>query len=226
MGFQKRLWWSASLLSASGTVVLIVLSLSAAQLPPLQLIFWIWPVASVASAVLLMRCYRLEPSNESGFWHLRLEDLLAVTLYAALLLAIFRRELSELFLQVGVPFALMSAVAFMIGLLVAQRKRVYERPKKFAFAFGYGTRALGLFAAFALVAVIIIDGLTVNSPFFWLRMVLFCDYENLIGDQRLWQLALHRMALACLPIGLVASFMANQWIRHTTVKPALDAPAN
>ena len=167
----------------------------------------------------------VKPSTSRGYWHLRIEDLLCAAFYAAFLLALLQHTLGDLFLRVGMPFTLLNVAALLIGLLAAQRRGVTERARKFAFAFGYGTRLVGLLGWGALAAVILMDWLSFDAPFLWCREVLYLSHYRSSMQQR-WQLELHRMALVCLPAGLLMMFVAQAWIRRTGVKPVVDVAAN
>jgi hypothetical protein len=221
MGIQKKIWWSALILSGGGSIALIFICLSGLN-PPV--VWWIWPPATVSSAVALSFCYKAEPSTVRGYWHLRIEDLLCAAFYAAFLLAVTQHTLENLFMKVGMPFTLLNVVALLLGLLAAQRRGITARTGKFAFAFGYGTRLVGLLGLGALAVVILMDWLSFNTPFFWLRQILFGVLEFAPLEGR-WLLVLHRMALVCLPAGLMMTFVAQAWIRRTAVRP-VDVAAN
>ena len=142
-----------------------------------------------------------------GFWHLNINDLLAVSLYVGAMLAIMKALTPDHFLSAGVPFAVICGVAFVIGLLVAARAGI--RNGRFFYAMSCGLRLTGLFSLGAVCAIMIMDKLTYDAPFYWIRTVLFGDVFS-IYRQAVWAVLLHRMALYSLPVGLVCFEVAKR----------------
>jgi hypothetical protein len=216
MRWQKNIWWGLLMMSGGGSLAMLVLSIALLEVAPP--IWWIWPPLTLVSVLMLRRCYRIEPSTLKGFWHLRLEDLLCAGLYAGFLLAVLKSLLGLLFLKIGITFAIINAITVIIGFLAAQKKGIASRFYKLTFAFAYGTRAVGLVATGALFAVAFMDGLQFHQPWHWMGNV-FLNSGYIMREDAPW-LLLHRMSLACLPIGAFLLLLVNRWISRT--QPAQD----
>jgi hypothetical protein len=208
---QKKIGWALLVMSLGGTAALCVISVTiVVNHEPVSsdLAAWsVWPPIGVATGFFLRRCYKIEPMAPLGFWHLNINDLLAASLYIGLLLAGTKSLMPEYFLLVGIPFAIICGIAFVIGLLAAARAGI--RKHKFFYAFSCGMRLTGLFAFGAVVAVVIVDGFTYGLPFFWINTLLFANPLE-ISSAIVWQLLLHRLTLLCLPIGLVCFEIAKR----------------
>lgn len=213
--WQKKIWTGLLLMSAGGTLTLLVLSIVLQVLAPM--IWWSWPPLTLVSALALVRCYRKEPSDLRGFWHLRLEDLVFAGLYLGLLLAILKPLLGLWFPLVGIVFSFCQAIGLIVGCLAAQRNGCTARGDKLLYAFAYGTRLVGLVAAGAIVAVILMDGLTFNAPFMWLKAV--CLGTGYVSDEEHPFVLLHRMTLACLPVGMLLMAVVSRGIRKVPSLP-------
>ncbi len=207
--WQKNIWTALLFMSSGGTLTLLVLSIVAQAIAPP--IWWIWPPLTLISALALVRCYRREPSDLRGFWHLRLEDLIFAGLYFGLLLAILKPLLDSWFPLVGIVFSACQAIGLVVGCLAAQRSGHTQRLRKLLFAFAYGTRLVGLVAAGACVAVILMDGICFNVPFYWFRKVML-DIGYVDDPERPY-LMLHRMTLACFPVGVVMVAVLERVLR-------------
>src|SRR5438128_9698473 len=77
---------------------------------------------SVVSIFVLLRSYREQPADLSGFWHLTLFNLLAVTFFNALELAVFMAFWPDRLATVGIGVALGTGVAYVACLLIAARQ--------------------------------------------------------------------------------------------------------
>ena len=216
MWLQKKLWWAMLLVSGGGALTLLVLSIAVGEVAPP--VWWIWPPLALSSGLMLRRCYLIEPSTDRGYWHLRLEDLLCAGLYAGLLLAILKASLGSYFLTIGITFAFINAGGLVLGFLAAQKRGIAARSTKLALAFAYGTRAVGLLAAGALFAVVIMDWLQFNAPWNWMKNI-FLGSGYAMREDAPW-LLLHRMSLACLPVGMLLYLVVSLLIRRRQPAPA------
>ena len=203
MSKRKKIWWAALFAGLGGTLSLGVIWIVEGHPPPKPLIWAVWPVVLLCAGWVLRRCYRLEPLKQTGFWHLRLEYLMALSLYAGCLMALAQVFSPDHFLAVGMPFSLLHSVALVLGLLAAERAAIRGRSPKYLFALAFGSCLIGFIAAGALLFAIAMDAVAFGAPFFWLKQL--CTSP----DSR-WPLQLHRLALLCLPIGAACMWMARR----------------
>jgi len=220
ISIRKNILWALLFLGVGGTCTLVATIGFEGQFRvwPREWIWWIWPVLAILAAGALRRCYRLEPMTQRGFWHLRIEDLLAVSIYVAVLMACTQACMPDVFITVCLPFALLNGIALTIGLLAAARRGFVARRQKFLFGFAFGTTLLGLFSLGALVMVIVLERVLVGEPFRWVRMLLFAKADGFI----FWELQLHRLTLLCLPVGLICLGIAA-WSRRPSSPATLGS---
>lgn len=129
IAMQKKLLWIAFAVTLQ-TWMFVFLSLA------LHLIFYrgptTYPASIVTLAVLampcteivrtfLMDCYRREPPAWTGRWQLALSDLILISLFGAITMAVARRLDTDAFFLFGLPFVLTLTVEFALAMLFTER---------------------------------------------------------------------------------------------------------
>lgn len=170
--------------------------------------FYAWPLAtvliSVFSAISLKRSYRAEPGNFAGFWHLSIVDFYAVTLFAAVSMAIFRAAWPAYFIAVGIAVSLVLGFAYLFCLLIAARKG-YDHAAKYGgalsfFLMGFGWMTVGSVGIIFVVFVLMRD---VDGFFNVIQEILFMRLGNRLLETGI--IVAIRAGLLGLPIGIALS---------------------
>lgn len=218
---QKKIWWTLNFIGFGGTFALLVI-LHEGGLPR-GIEYWCaWPPTFLISGLCLIRCYRIEPMEPLGFWHLTIQDLVAATFLVGMLLAVSKAVLPSHFASVGIPFAVLHAIAFIVGLLTAARSGI--KHGKLFYAFAFGMRSVGMLGVGAVIAVALMDKLVFGDAFSWMRHLLYHRTSSWDSPTEIWGLFLHRMALSSLPIGIICGEAVRRMSASyvSTASPTVD----
>jgi hypothetical protein len=209
----KTFWWFALAGGVGGSLTFIVLCIQFQPPGRNEIFIYLWPLFTSSLSIVACRClrrsYRLEPAQHAGLWQLSIRDLLAVTLFAASLLAVFQRLWPIEFVYVGVPCALISTALCVAGLLVAARKGIESGVRRYGFAVGFVMRLYGALGVGTFVVLFVVILLLGNSG----SVVRFCG--GIFGSQRIPSadkvfVYPIRAGLACLLPGLLLCHLAQR----------------
>jgi hypothetical protein len=139
-----------------------------------------------------------------------------------MLLAVSKAVLPSHFASVGIPFAVLHAIAFIVGLLTAARSGI--KHGKLFYAFAFGMRSVGMLGVGAVIAVALMDKLVFGDAFSWMRHLLYHRTSSWDSPTEIWGLFLHRMALSSLPIGIICGEAVRRMSASyvSTASPTVD----
>jgi hypothetical protein len=164
------------------------------------------PLAGVAVWRLRV-CYRVEPADWSGWWQLRLADLLVVSFFTGFLLLLAQRCLADHFLDVGLPVSFGAGVGLLLGLLVAARRGFTRWQQKYLFGVGFALWAFGQLSVGALAVCLVALWIAHTEP-----SDVFLEVVGLrsVGRTGVGGLLL-RAGLLSLPAGWLLCRLTKWW---------------
>jgi hypothetical protein len=221
---QKKLWWMVLPGSFGSLAFFAVLFAIKGPLSKREMIFYLWPVISIAafvvSIVRLYSIYRREPDGFSGLWQLTITDFYCDICFTALSMAVARAMAPNDFVPVGIVLAVLLGVAYLVSMLVAARKGFRRSLVKWIYALGMLLRSLGFMAAVVVLIVvplIMIGGGGPGEVSQFMSQIAWPKYRN-------WPTDVIRIAMICLPVGIgickfVESALTGAWPRRPKSQP-------
>jgi hypothetical protein len=212
---EKKVWWCALAVGIGGTVIFLIALAEHDFSFPKGREAWLnlWPLTTLLLALVapfrLRKLYREEPFAAPGFYHLSLGDLLCVSFYCGLILALGQDIWPDYFLAGVVPAMFMACAAFVAGLLLAARRGLPDGWRRRLFAFGFSMEVYGAFGTGGVLVLLVVAAF-MGAFAETLREVCFGSSPGPLTGLG----PFFRAALVCLPLGLLLCFLAKRRRGH------------
>jgi hypothetical protein len=164
---QKKILWLLLLAGAGSclfcAVVVILFGIkSPRNFPGEYAWFGVMVTVAVYSFLMLRRCYRLEPARSLGFRQLSLAELVLVSLFAGLVMTVWRAFAPGTFADLGVVSALMLTGLVFHAVLAASVQGYFRYPAKAVLVAGIVLYNLGVLACAASLAAFVMGTIFVG----------------------------------------------------------------
>jgi len=222
----KSLWWLLFFAGAGTLLFFLVIVMQngwrevsrdsmAIVLPVLAVIL------TAVSAVGLRICYKREPANFSGFWHLTLADLIVTAFFSGMVMSVFQFIWPEYFVPSGVFVSILTAVVFAVCLMLATRRGCASAAWRIPCALGYllwimGWLLTGLLAVIIAYQIVAERGLVRMIELIGTILLMRKDDRD---DE--WILNVFRFGFCAIPAGYVLRSWAQRHASRDETNTAL-----